>query len=87
MDEYIDTGCAPHVECAPYEIPIYGCRLYDGGKMIREYKPCKNAEGVDGMYDVITREFLDRDSFAKMMLDHYARAEKIEVRTEWQRCD
>ena len=80
--EYIDTGCVPSGEYTPCEIPVYGCRFYDGEKLIKDYKPCKNAEGVEGMYDVITEEFLDRDSFVKMMLAHYMRADKVCVRTK-----
>lgn len=79
MAEYIDTGVAPNVPCEPYRIPVYGCRFYDAGVLIRDYKPCKNADGVEGMYDTIGEEFMDKDSFAKMMLEHYMRSDSIRV--------
>lgn len=79
--EYIETGCASIGDIKRYAVPIYGCRWYEGEKLIKDYKPCKNAEGVEGMYDTIAGEFLDRDSFAMMMLEHYMRADKMSVRT------
>lgn len=77
--EYIETGCIPNGDIKPYAVPVYGCRWYDGEELIKDYKPCKNAEGVEGMYDTITGEFLDRDSFAMMMLEHYMRADTVRV--------
>ena len=78
--QYIDTGCNQSGEpIAQQGIPVCGCRFYDGEELIKDYKPCKNAESVEGMYDVITEEFLDRDSFEKMMLEHYMRSDKITV--------
>jgi len=62
-------------------IPVYGCRFYESEKLIKNFIPCKNAEGVVGMYDTIEGEFLDRDSFMLLMLKHYSRAEKVTIRT------
>lgn len=78
--QYIDTGYIPNGEpINPYTIPVCGCRVYDGEELIKDYLPCKNPEGIEGMYDTITGEFLDRDSFVQTWLEHCRRADKISV--------
>lgn len=78
--QYIDTGYTPNGEpIKPYTMPVYGCRWCDGEELIKEYKPCKNADGVEGMYDVMNGEFMDNDSFMRMMWEHYMRSDSIRV--------
>lgn len=96
MPDYIDTGVQPEyievntgkpvVFSRPYVLPVYGCRIYDGEELIHEYKPCRNPEGVEGMYDFIAEEFIDRDSFVQMWLEHFLRSDEISIRfggSEW----
>lgn len=61
-------------------ISVYGCRVYEKDELIKDYKPCINADGVEGMFDVINNEFVDTDSFLRMMIDHYRRSERLEIR-------
>lgn len=78
--QYIDTGIAPDPNLArPAPIKVFGCKLYDGSKLINNFRPCKNAEGVEGMYDLICKEFVDRETFEQMMLEHFERADEIKV--------
>lgn len=63
-------------------IPVYGCRFYEKDELVKNYIPCKNADGVEGMFDTINNEFLDTDSFLRMMLKYYSRAEKVTIRQE-----
>lgn len=67
-------------------IPVYGCRFYEKDELIKNYIPCKNADGVEGMLDVMSNEFLDTDSFLRMMIDHYRRSERLEIRqgVKWE---
>jgi len=81
---WIDTGYKPTgVPAITPMIEIRGCRCYDGETLIYDYEPCKNAEGVDGMYDHIAGEFIDRESFVKMLCEHLKRADNITVRSDW----
>lgn len=34
-----------------------GCQLYDNGVLIRDFIPCKNADGEIGMYDTVNAKF------------------------------
>lgn len=79
-NQYIETGCIPNGDIKPYTVPVYGCRWYDGEELIKDYTPCKNAEGVEGMFDTVTGEFLDRDGFVKMMNELYMPADEVSVR-------
>ena len=36
---------------------LYGCKMYDGGHLVRDFIPCKNAGGVVGLYDKQTNKF------------------------------
>lgn len=60
-------------------IPVYGCRFYEKDELIKDYKPCINADGVEGMFDIINNEFLDRDSFLQMVLNFYSTAESVTI--------
>lgn len=80
--QYIDTGVTPTKEYEPYKIPVYRCRMYNGEELIHDYQPCKNAEGVEGMYDIVTNEFMNKDNFAKMWLEHLSRSDTITWRIE-----
>lgn len=76
---YIDTGIAPGIAHEPYPIRFCGCRFYDGDTLIQEYIPCRNPDGVVGVYDVAGDKFIDRDSLEKMILEHCSRADKVRV--------
>lgn len=34
---------------------LYSCAMYDGGRKIRDFKPCLDADGVPCLYDLISR--------------------------------
>ena len=36
---------------------IYGCKLYSGSTLIRDFTPCKNPSGEVGLYDYVTKTF------------------------------
>lgn len=36
---------------------IYGCKLYSGSTLIRNFTPCKNPSGEVGLYDYVTKAF------------------------------
>ena len=36
---------------------LYGCKIYDDGRLIRNFIPCKTAAGVVGLYDTIGEKF------------------------------
>ncbi len=35
----------------------YSCKIYDNDAIVRDFIPCKNADGVIGMYDVVNSQF------------------------------
>ena len=35
----------------------YSCKIYDNDALVRDFIPCKNADGVIGMYDVVNSQF------------------------------
>lgn len=36
---------------------LYRCQVYDNDKLIRDFKPCKNSNGILGLYDSINNKF------------------------------
>ncbi len=34
---------------------LYSCAIYDGGRKIRDFKPCLDADGVPCLYDLISK--------------------------------
>ena len=38
---------------------MYSCQIYDNGTLIRDFLPCKSADGVAGMYDVVNGVFYE----------------------------
>nr|DAG16092.1 MAG TPA: protein of unknown function DUF5047 [Bacteriophage sp.] len=38
---------------------IYSCQIYDGSTLSRYFIPCKNADGVVGMYDIAGQQFYE----------------------------
>lgn len=36
---------------------IYGCQIYDNGKLIRDYVPAINPSGAAGLFDRVTKQF------------------------------
>jgi hypothetical protein len=39
------------------DIKIFSCKIYDNGNLVRDFIPCKNAEGVAGLYDTVDDKF------------------------------
>lgn len=35
---------------------LYSCAMYDGGRKIRDFKPCLDADGVPCMFDFVSRK-------------------------------
>lgn len=59
-------GSNPLILCALYNastvgvntsIMLYACKIYDNGTLVRDYVPCKNANGVVGLYDFVNKKF------------------------------
>lgn len=42
-----------------YQAPmkLYSCQIYDNDVLIRDYIPCKNSDGVVGLYDAVNGQF------------------------------
>lgn len=36
---------------------IYSCQIYDNGKLVRDFVPCKNSAGAAGLYDTANGKF------------------------------
>ena len=36
-------------------VKLYSCAMYDGGRKIRDFKPCLDADGVPCLYDLISK--------------------------------
>jgi hypothetical protein len=36
---------------------LYSCQIYDNGKLVRNFVPCKNASGTAGLYDRVEKKF------------------------------
>lgn len=36
---------------------IYTCKIYDNDTLIRDFIPCKNPDGIIGMYDIVNSQF------------------------------
>lgn len=36
---------------------IYACKIYDGDSLVRDFVPCKNPDGVAGLYDLVGGTF------------------------------
>lgn len=36
---------------------LYSCRIYDDGTLIRNYVPCTNPDGLNGLYDLVNEKF------------------------------
>jgi hypothetical protein len=36
---------------------LYSCQIYDNGKLVRNFVPCKNASGIAGLYDRVEKKF------------------------------
>ena len=43
------------VSCS--QIKMYRCKMYKGGTLIRDFVPCKNPDGVAGLYDIVNGTF------------------------------
>lgn len=45
---------SPYVDGYAY-MKLYSCAMYDGGRKIRDFKPCLDADGVPCLYDLISK--------------------------------
>lgn len=40
---------------------LYGCKIYDGGALVRDYKPVKRvSDNVEGIFDVVNQVFVPK---------------------------
>lgn len=46
---------------------LYYCKVYDGSTMIRDYIPCKNPEGIVGLYDLVYATFYSNSGTGKFI--------------------
>ena len=51
---------AGHVEWSPYvnyymSVRVYGCEIYDGENLVRNFVPCTDDQGVPCLYDFVTK--------------------------------
>lgn len=67
-----DGGTAPGV-------PLYRVRTYDGAKVIHDYKPCRNPQGTEGMFDLIDRTFTEKNEFLEMLDDFVRNRDSISI--------
>ena len=42
---------------------LYGCKIYDNDKIVRDFIPCKNSSGVIGLYDTVNSQFYQKELF------------------------
>lgn len=65
---YIDTGCKPNekvkdaigaiaVTAKATIPPLYRARLWDVDTMTNDFVLCRNPDGVEGYYDLVTNTF------------------------------
>ena len=82
MSQWIDTGVTPtgpiSIRPVPYP-PIARCKCYDGDALVRDFEPCKDPDGNDGMYDHVTGEFWPLASFQKKAFDFFKEADNVSV--------
>lgn len=41
---------------------VYSCKIYDNGTLVRDFVPCKDADGVVGLYDNVNGQFYGSSS-------------------------
>lgn len=51
---YLFARNSPYVDGYAY-MKLYSCAMYDGGRKIRDFKPCLDADGVPCLYDLISK--------------------------------
>ena len=51
---YLFARNSPAVDGHAY-VKLYSCAIYDGGRKIRDFKPCLDADGVPCLYDLISK--------------------------------
>lgn len=65
----------------------YSCQIYDNNNLIRDYIPCKNPEGIVGLYDLVyatfypnsgTGDFIGGPAVNQVLPDGYTELEYIE---------
>ena len=83
--QYIDTGATySQYEAALSKIPyipfsIKGTKVYDNGFLIENWVPVRTSNGDEGMYDVISESYLDREAFIEKMEEFYRHSKSITV--------
>ena len=51
---YLFARNSPYVD-GYARMKLYSCAMYDGGRKIRDFKPCLDADGVPCLYDLISK--------------------------------
>ena len=82
MSQWVDTGVTPTgplvIRHAPYP-PIAGCRCYNGDTLVRDFEPCKDPDGNEGMYDHVTGEFWTLETFLTQAAEFFKEADNVSV--------
>ena len=52
---YLFARSYSSISCS--KIKMYRCKMYKGGTLIRDFAPCKNPDGVAGLYDTVNGIF------------------------------
>lgn len=52
------------VSCS--QIKMYRCKMYKAGTLIRDFVPCKNPDGVAGLYDIVNGKFYTTSTAAPL---------------------
>lgn len=82
MSQWIDTGVTPTetltVRPTPYP-PILRCKCYDRDVLVRDFEPCKNPDGNEGMYDHVTGEFWPFETFLTKAMEFFKEADNVSV--------
>ena len=56
---YLFTLNCPGVTISPAYMRLYSCKIYNEyGTLVREYIPCRNPDGVIGLYDLVNQNFV-----------------------------
>ena len=82
MTQWIDTGIAPSADVVYQSKPpisVKRCRVFDEDTLIHDYEPCRNQDGIRGMYDHVEGKFTTEDEFVAWYCEHLRNADKITI--------
>lgn len=82
MTQWIDTGVVPSAPVVSQPVPLIsakGCRVFDVDTLIHEYEPCRNPDGIAGMYDHVEEKFVTAAEFMAWYCEHLKNADRITI--------